>query len=87
MTASENQEMQNRASETVPIDDDFLRARIFTVRGVQVMFDHDLAVLYGVEKRVLNQVVKRSAERFPSDLMFQVEAVAVADAVAIVLVA
>ncbi|MBR4787841.1 MAG: ORF6N domain-containing protein [Bacteroidales bacterium] len=44
---------------------------IFTIRGVQVMFDRDLAQLYGVETRVLNQAVKRNADRFPSDFMFQ----------------
>ena len=82
MTTSENQDLQICAGEAVPVDDDFIRAQIFTVRGVQVMFDRDLAVLYGVETRVLNQAVKRNADRFPSDLMFQVEAVDVADAVA-----
>lgn len=44
---------------------------IFTIRGVQVMFDRDLAQLYGVETRVLNQAVKRNSDRFPSDFMFQ----------------
>lgn len=44
---------------------------IYTIRGVQVMLDKDLAVLYGVETRVLNQAVRRNAERFPSHFMFQ----------------
>ena len=44
---------------------------IFSIRGVQVMFDRDLAQLYGVETRVLNQAVKRNADRFPNDFMFQ----------------
>ncbi|MBQ8703223.1 MAG: ORF6N domain-containing protein [Bacteroidales bacterium] len=44
---------------------------IFTIRGVQVMFDRDLAHLYGVETRVLNQAVKRNIDRFPDDFMFQ----------------
>ena len=43
--------------------------------------DRDLAVLYGVETRVLNQEVRRSADRFPSDLMFQVKVSEVVDAV------
>lgn len=45
--------------------------RIFTVRGQQVMMDRDLAQLYGVETKVLNQAVKRNMERFPSEFMFQ----------------
>lgn len=44
---------------------------IYTIRGVQVMLDKDLSVLYGVETRVLNQAVRRNAERFPSHFMFQ----------------
>jgi hypothetical protein len=41
------------------------------VRGQKVLLDNDLARLYGVETRVLNQAVKRNAERFPEDFMFQ----------------
>jgi len=44
---------------------------VFVVRGERVMFDADLAVLYGVEARALNQAVKRNPKRFPSDFMFQ----------------
>lgn len=44
---------------------------IYTVRGNRVMFDFDLAQLYQVETRVLNQAVKRNIERFPEDFMFQ----------------
>lgn len=44
---------------------------IMNVRGMQVMIDRDLASLYGVETRVLNQAVKRNIERFPDDFMFQ----------------
>lgn len=44
---------------------------IHVVRGQQVMIDSDLARLYGVETRVLNQAVKRNIERFPEDFMFQ----------------
>jgi hypothetical protein len=42
------------------------------LRGVRVLLDQDLANLYGVEVRVLNQAVKRNAERFPDDFMFQI---------------
>ena len=45
--------------------------RIFLVRGVQVMLDNDLAKIYQVETRALNQAIKRNIERFPNDFMFQ----------------
>ena len=45
--------------------------RILTIRGVQVMLDCDLAELYGVELKALNQAVKRNAERFPERFMHQ----------------
>ena len=51
-------------------DDDFIKSRIFTIRGVQVVLDRDLAELYGVQTKVLNQAVKRNANRFPSEFMF-----------------
>ena len=44
---------------------------ILTIRGKQVILDRDLARLYGVETRVLNQAVQRNIERFPEDFMFQ----------------
>ena len=44
---------------------------IYEIRGCKVMLDSDLAKLYGVETRVLNQAVKRNIERFPSNFMFQ----------------
>ena len=48
-----------------------IQQRIFTVRGVQVMLDRDLAELYGVLTKNLNKAVKRNIERFPDDFMFQ----------------
>lgn len=45
--------------------------RIFQVRGKKVMLDSDLALLYGVETKVLIQAVKRNKSRFPEDFMFQ----------------
>ena len=47
--------------------------RIFTIRGVQVIMDRDIAELYGVETRVLNQAVRRNIKRFPDDFMFALE--------------
>jgi len=44
---------------------------IYEIRGKKVMFDRDIAGLYGVEIKVLNQAVKRNYRRFPSDFMFQ----------------
>lgn len=44
---------------------------ILLIRGQKVMLDRDLAALYGVETRVLNQAVKRQAKRFPPDFMFE----------------
>lgn len=44
--------------------------KIYWLRGQRVMFDADLADLYGVETKVLNQAVKRNSERFPDDFMF-----------------
>ena len=48
--------------------------RILPLRGQRVMLDADLADLYGVETRTLNQAIKRNAERFPPDFMFQLSA-------------
>ena len=45
--------------------------RIYVVRGEKVMLDRDLAEMYGVETRVLNQSIKRNLNRFPKDFMFQ----------------
>ena len=45
--------------------------KILLMRGQKVMLDRDLAEMYGVEVRVLNQAVKRNANRFPEDFMFQ----------------
>ncbi len=44
---------------------------IFTIRSQKVMLDRDLASLYGVEVKRLNELVKRNLERFPEDFMFQ----------------
>ena len=49
-----------------------IRSRILQLRGTQVMLDRDLAELYGVETRVLNQAVKRNSERFPTSFMFRI---------------
>ena len=48
-----------------------IQNKIYEIRGVKVMIDRDLAELYGVETRALNQAVKRNIDRFPDDFMFQ----------------
>ena len=48
-----------------------IQNKIYRLRDVQVMFDFDLAALYGVETRALKQAVKRNIDRFPADFMFQ----------------
>ena len=53
-------------NKTIPIQD-----LIYEIRGQKIMFDSDLAKLYEVELKALNQAVKRNIERFPSDFMFQ----------------
>ena len=58
------------AGSRIPATDDFIKSRIFTVRGLQVVVDRDLAELYGVPTKVLNQAVKRNANRFPPEFMF-----------------
>lgn len=48
-----------------------IQSKIYELRGQKVMLDRDLAEMYGVETRSLNQAVKRNIDRFPSDFMFQ----------------
>ena len=48
-----------------------IQSKIYEIRGQRVMLDFDLAAMYGVETRVLNQAVRRNIERFPEDFMFQ----------------
>jgi len=55
--------------------DDSIRTKIYTIRGMQVMLDRDLAELYGAETKVFNQAVKRNEDRFPSDFRFQLTAI------------
>jgi hypothetical protein len=56
------------SNQVIPIDR--IAKRILCVRGKKVILDRDLAVLYGVETRALNQAVKRNALRFPVDFVF-----------------
>src|SRR3989339_321916 len=60
--------MKKEAS-LVPLE--LVERKIYLIRGMKVMLDSDLAELYQVKTRTLNQAVKRNMERFPSDFMFQ----------------
>ena len=51
---------------------DQLGRLIYEIRGERVMLDSDLAAIYGVETKALNRAVKRNADRFPKDFMFQI---------------
>ncbi len=61
---------QNDASISV-MPDERIASKVLVIRGIKVLLDQDLAELYGVETRVLNQAVSRNSERFPEDFMFQ----------------
>ena len=58
-------------TDLVKIPVERLEKAIFLIRGQKVMLDRDLADLYGVETRTLNQSVRRNPERFPPDFMFE----------------
>ena len=53
------------------VDLQIIQSNIYEIRGQRVMLDFDLAMLYNIETRVLNQAVKRNIERFPPDFIFQ----------------
>jgi hypothetical protein len=57
--------------ESSMLPQQIIESKIFFIRGRKVMLDRDLAVLYGVETRALNQAVRRNIKRFPEDFMFQ----------------
>lgn len=57
--------------EEISLSADTIKNRIYTIRGMQVMLDADLAELYNVETGALNRTAKRNIERFPREFMFQ----------------
>jgi hypothetical protein len=58
-------------TKTIALAEEAIISKIYLIRGKKVMLDRDLAELYGVETRVLNQAVRRNEKRFPDDFMFQ----------------
>lgn len=61
----------NQSEKSVAVSDEIVMSKIYMIRGQKVMLDRDLAELYNVETRVLNQTVRRNIKRFPADFMFQ----------------
>src|ERR1700730_9806367 len=61
-------------TERLPVPVELVERRIYLIRGQKVMLDADLAELYQVETKTLNRQVKRNADRFPEDFMFQLTA-------------
>ena len=60
-----------KTTKSLLITDELVINKIYLVRGQKVMLDKDLAALYDVETKVLNQAIKRNQNRFPEDFMFQ----------------
>ena len=60
----------NNLQAVQPISVDNIKTKIYEFRGQKVMIDRDLADLYHIETKVLNQAVKRNIKRFPTDAMF-----------------
>ena len=58
--------MKNQQSNIVAIDINAVKSRMLQVRGQQVLLDRDVAALYGVETRIINQAVKNNPEKFPN---------------------
>ncbi len=66
-----NKQQTQSAIEKSPVPVEMIERRIFLVRGFKVMFDSDLAELYGVPTKRLNEQVGRNLKRFPEDFMFR----------------
>lgn len=67
------------SKRSVTIPDEAVIRRIHVIRGQKVMLDRDLAELYGVETRRLNEQVRRNIDRFPEDFMFEMTGEELAD--------
>ncbi|MEJ7692316.1 ORF6N domain-containing protein [Daejeonella sp.] len=61
----------SKQTKSVAIPDEVVMNKIYVIRDQKVMLDEDLAELYGVETKVLNQAVSRNSIRFPEDFMFK----------------
>jgi len=68
-------EIKGKLPETsliMPVTPEFIERRINIIRGQKVILDKDLAELYQVPTKVLNQAVQRNSNRFPNDFMFKI---------------
>ena len=74
--------MTAQSSSATPAVLPRIESRIVVIRGLRVMIDADLATLYGAATKRLNEQVKRNADRFPGDFMFQLNAAEKAEVVA-----
>jgi hypothetical protein len=68
---------ENQETDLIVFEE--IENKIYNIRGERVMFDSDLAEVYQVTTRILNQAVKRNLQRFPEDFMFRLSAEEVAD--------
>jgi hypothetical protein len=59
-------------TKKIAINESLLISKIYIIRGQKVMIDEDLAEMYGLETKRLNEQVKRNIDRFPEDFMFQI---------------
>ncbi len=62
---------EEKNDNSIMLPDEVITSKIYLIRGEKVMLDSDLAELYGVETRRLNEQVRRNISRFPEDFMFQ----------------
>ncbi len=63
--------MKPKKNNSVSLSEDFIQKKIYIIREKKVMFDSDLAKLYGVQTKQLNRQVRRNVKRFPEDFMFR----------------
>ena len=66
-----NKAVSSEKSEFSLIDENMLKSRIYTIRGLKVMLDADLAEIYGYSTKVFNQQVKNNIDKFDEDFRFQ----------------
>jgi hypothetical protein len=63
--------MTKAKSAVIKVTEERILEKVYCIRGIKVMLDKDLAEMYGVEVKRLNEAVKRNSSRFPEDFMFQ----------------
>ena len=71
MNELEEEKNIERKKELIMVDERLIKDKIYYIRGKQVMFDRDLAEIYGYTTKAFNQQVQRNIERFDEDFRFQ----------------